>query len=136
MRRLRPASSGRPITRWSTLVSTWNSTNECELELECTVLEVSSNESIDGLGDGSTSPDWMIDGEGNLKLRAERSGTGSDRVYTIRVRCEHPDSGIGDETTVEVVVPHDRGGRIGATDARSELIRSEGSCAVLQGPSI
>jgi hypothetical protein len=84
--------------------------NDCDLELDCTVLEVTSNEPINGQGDGNTSPDWMIDANGGLSLRAERSGMGSDRVYTIRVRCEHTESGIGDETTVEVVVPHDQGG--------------------------
>ena len=52
----------------------------------------------------------MMGADGGLKLRAERSGTGSGRIYTIRLLCEHPDSGIGDETTVVVVVPHDRGG--------------------------
>ena len=51
----------------------------------------------------------MINADGGLQLRAERSGTGHDRVYTIRLRCEHAESGIGDETTVEVVVPHDQG---------------------------
>ena len=40
---------------------------------------------------------------------SERSGKGSDRIYTIRLRCENTESGIGDETTVEVVVPHDQG---------------------------
>ena len=86
------------------------SENECGLDLTCTVLEVTSNEPINGLGDGNTSSDWLIGADGSLKLRAERSGTGTDRVYTIRLRCENPESGIGDETTVEVVVPHDMGG--------------------------
>jgi hypothetical protein len=83
--------------------------NDCELELVCTVLEVTSNEPINGLGDGNTEPDWVIGDDGSLMLRAERSGTGSDRVYTVRLLCENPDSGIGDETTVEIVVPHDQG---------------------------
>jgi hypothetical protein len=84
--------------------------NECELELDCTILEVTSNEPINGPGDGNTEPDWMIGDDGSLKLRAERSGMGNDRVYTVRILCVHAESGIGDETTVEVVVPHDRDG--------------------------
>ena len=83
--------------------------NECEIELSCTVLEVFSNEPTNGLGDGNTEPDWIIGANGGLKLRAERSGTGSDRIYQIRLRCEDS-SGVGDESTVEVVVPHDQGG--------------------------
>jgi hypothetical protein len=84
--------------------------NECELELDCTIVEVTSNEPINGPGDGNTEPDWMIGEDGSLKLRAERSGMGSDRIYTVRILCANEESGIGDETTVEVVVPHDRDG--------------------------
>lgn len=82
--------------------------NECELDLECTVLEVSSNEEINGLGDGNTEPDWMIAEDGSLKLRAERAGGGTGRKYQVLVRCEDA-SGVGDEMMVEVVVPHDSG---------------------------
>ena len=85
--------------------------NDCDLPTECTVLEVTSNEPINGPGDGNTEPDWSIGADGTLQLRAERSGLGDDRIYTIRLRCEHPESGIGDEATVQVVVPHDQGGR-------------------------
>jgi len=81
--------------------------NPCGLELTCRVLDVSSNEPINGLGDGNTEPDWRIDQDGSLELRAERSGTGHDRVYKVHLRCEDA-AGIGDETTVEVVVPHNR----------------------------
>jgi hypothetical protein len=72
------------------------------------IVDVTSSESDNGTGDGNTSPDWMITGDHGLKLRAERSGNGGGRVYTIRVRSED-ESGNSDERTVEVVVPHDRG---------------------------
>lgn len=49
------------------------------------VVEVSSNEPIDGEDDGSTSPDWVITGPLTVDLRAERSGIGTGRVYTIEV---------------------------------------------------
>jgi hypothetical protein len=83
--------------------------NACGLELTCTVLEVMSNEPINGLGDGNTEPDWMVGEDGVLQLRAERSGTGDGRVYMVRLHCENVDLGIDEETTVEVVVPHDQG---------------------------
>ena len=90
--------------------------NECDLELDCEIVEVTSNEPINGPGDGNTEPDWMIGEDGSLKLRAERSGTGSGRIYSVLLRCEHSESGMGDETTVEIVVPHDMGGEADDSD--------------------
>lgn len=70
-------------------------------------LSVTSNEPVNGSGDGNTSPDWEVIDDHHVKLRAERSGNGSGRVYTIRVTCRGP---LGDtfSRTTTVVVPHDR----------------------------
>ncbi len=48
-------------------------------------LSVTSNEPINGTGDGDTAPDWSITNNHNVKVRAERAGNGSGRVYTIKV---------------------------------------------------
>ena len=80
----------------------------CDETLTCTILEVTSNEAVNGTGDGNTEPDWMIDGDTGLKLRAERSGNGASRVYSVLVRCADS-SGNATETTVLVTVPHDQG---------------------------
>jgi hypothetical protein len=52
----------------------------------------------------------MVTGDTSLKLRAERSGTMNGRIYYVRVRCEDA-SGNAVESTVEVTVPHDQGGK-------------------------
>lgn len=71
----------------------------------CKIISVQSNEPINGLGDGDTAPDWQITGDLTLKLRAERSGKGNGRVYTITVRCTDC-SGNSSTRKVRVLVPH------------------------------
>jgi hypothetical protein len=73
----------------------------------CAISSVSSNEPINGLGDGNTSPDWAITSPTTLLLRAERAGVGSGRVYTIGVTCtDGVNTALGSTT---VTVPHDQG---------------------------
>ena len=50
-------------------------------------LSVSSNEPVNGTGDGDTAPDWEVVDAHNLRLRAERAATGDGRVYTITAQC-------------------------------------------------
>jgi microsomal dipeptidase-like Zn-dependent dipeptidase len=53
----------------------------------CQISQITSNEPIDGLGDGDTAPDWELLGGLQANLRAERSGTGNGRIYTLKVTC-------------------------------------------------
>jgi DNA/RNA endonuclease G (NUC1) len=69
----------------------------------CT-LTVSSSEPADGPGDGSTSADWTVVDAHRVQLRAERSGTGSGRTYTIGVRCTDA-SGNAATASATVSVP-------------------------------
>jgi len=85
--------------------------DNCEEAVTCRITSVSSNEPVDGLGDGDTSPDWVITGDRSLKLRAERSGKGTGRVYTVTVTCTDP-SGNSSPGEVTVKVPHDRGKKV------------------------
>ena len=79
----------------------------CDANPLCEIVSVTSNEPIDGLGDGDTAPDWIVTGPLTLEVRAERSGTGSGRIYTITIRCtDH--SGNSSTRAVTVRVPHSR----------------------------
>jgi hypothetical protein len=46
------------------------------------VVTAASNEPENGTGDGDIAPDVVISG-GTVQLRAERSGTGNGRSYTV-----------------------------------------------------
>lgn len=80
----------------------------CDPAPSCRVTSVTSNEPVDGLGDGHTAADWEISGNLAVKLRAERSGRGSGRVYTITALCTDA-SGNSSTQTTAVSVPHDQG---------------------------
>jgi probable HAF family extracellular repeat protein len=71
------------------------------------IVSVSSNEPVNGTGDGNTATDWEIVGSCEVKLRAERSGAGSGRCYTTTVAATDA-SGNTSTATVEVPVSHDR----------------------------
>jgi hypothetical protein len=77
----------------------------CDARPLCS-LGVTSDEPVDGLGDGDTGPDWEVIDDHHVYLRAERSGRGRGRTYTITVTCS---DGSGNSTTraVDVRVPHD-----------------------------
>jgi hypothetical protein len=75
--------------------------------------KVSSSEPQDGLGDGDTPIDWtdpVIDpatGTISLQLRAERSGKGGGRTYTVAITATDL-SGNASTANVNIIVPHDK----------------------------
>ena len=61
----------------------------------------------DSKGDGRTSDDIQISANGSIYLRAERSGKGSSRVYTITYQAvDGAGNVVVDSATV--TVPHDK----------------------------
>lgn len=68
-------------------------------------INITSNEPVNGTGDGDTDPDWEIIDDHHIRLRAERAGNGTGRIYTITVTvndgCNAPVS-----ATTEVRVTH------------------------------
>jgi len=57
------------------------------------------------VGDGNTTDDIQVDADGRIFLRAERSGLGDGRVYTIIYEVTDA-SGNSSEASATVVVPH------------------------------
>lgn len=66
------------------------------------IVDVSSNQPVNGTGDGDTGPDWVITSPLTLELRAERSH-GVDRVYTITVAATDLYGNVS-TTTIAVTV--------------------------------
>ena len=81
--------------------------DNCDTNPTYQIISISSNEPENGLGDGDTAPDWEITGDLTANLRAERSGKGSGRMYTITVRCTDS-TGNSTDRQVTVTVPHDK----------------------------
>jgi hypothetical protein len=75
------------------------------------IISITSNEAINGNGDGNTSPDWEITGPLTANIRAERAG-GTDRVYTITIETTDF-SGNTAHGTVTVTVGQSRGHAVG-----------------------
>lgn len=80
--------------------------DNCDPAPSCS-LSISSNEGEAG-GSGHASPDWIVLDAHHVDLRAERSGGGHGRVYTVNISCQDK-SGLSSTATVAVTVPHDQG---------------------------
>ena len=72
---------------------------------------VTSDEPINGLGDGDTAPDWSIEqdagGVVDVWVRSERSGLGDGRVYSLGAIATDG-SGNGTSSAGTVRVPHNQ----------------------------
>jgi hypothetical protein len=69
-----------------------------------TITGVTQDEPTNGLGDGDTPIDAVINADGTVLLRAERSGSGNGRVYRVSFTAsdlEGSSSGV-----IRVTVPH------------------------------
>jgi hypothetical protein len=65
------------------------------------VLSVSSNEPQIGLGNGDAGPDWTVDNNHQVQLRAERDAHGTGRIYTILITAT---DGFGNTSTATAIV--------------------------------
>ena len=87
---------------------TFDASDNCDAEPLMFEVEVTSDEdpaAATGAGGGARCPDAVVRPDHSVELRAERSGAGDGRVYTIRVSATD-DCGNTGLCEVQVVVPH------------------------------
>jgi predicted extracellular nuclease len=68
-------------------------------------LSVTSSEPVNGTGDGDTAPDWEVVNNNLVRLRAERSGGGPGRIYTVTIIATDA-AGQASQSSIAVSVPH------------------------------
>ena len=96
-----------PNHKFVTVTLTFTAADDCTASSNLVLsASVSSNEPINGLGDGNTTPDWIVMSPYSVMLRKERSGLGSGRIYTITVTARDAAGNVA-TSTVTVTVPHD-----------------------------
>jgi hypothetical protein len=81
--------------------------DNCDPSPTLTFVSITSNEPDNGIGDGNTTNDIVIVNDFTFNLRAERSGAGQGRVYTITYKATDV-SGNTAMTSVTVEVPHNQ----------------------------
>ena len=102
-----PNSIWPPNHKMKDVAVNYTTTDNCPGPISCS-LSITSNEAVNGSGDGNTSKDWVVIDDHNVQVRAERSGSGNGRIYTITTTC-HDQYGNTSSKTTTVTVDHDKG---------------------------
>ena len=93
-----------PNHKMQDIVVSYNVIDNCNTFPNYT-FNVTSNEPVNGTGDGDTDPDWEITSDHHIKLRAERAANGSGRIYTITITA-NDGCNAAVTSTAQVVVAH------------------------------
>jgi hypothetical protein len=104
-----PSTLWPPNHRLVPIGATVTVTDACDAAPSIQLIAAISNEPDNGLGDGNTSGDIQDAAVGTddraFLLRAERSGTGAGRIYTVTYRATDASSNVT-VVSAQVVVPH------------------------------
>ena len=94
-----------PNKKMVKITPSWTLSDNCDATPDVSLVSVSMNES-ETRSKGHTDDDIQIGDDGEIYVRSERSGTGSDRVYTITYQAVD-DSGNTTVRSATVSIPHD-----------------------------
>jgi hypothetical protein len=124
-----PQDLGAPNHKMRDVHVSYTATDNCA-GVVTTSLAVISNEPVNGTGDGDTAPDWEINGPHHLKLRAERSGQGNGRIYTITITATDA-AGNSSASTANVYVS--KGNKSSANSRAGYVTEAEGWEGIPEG---
>lgn len=106
--KLSPDSLWPPNHKYVTVKATVNVPDNADPSPVLTLVSVTSNEPDNGLGDGDTPNDIVIVDKFTVQLRAERSGTGTGRIYTFTYKVADACGNVA-TATATVTVPLNQG---------------------------
>lgn len=128
-----PTLEGKTLNIWPpnhkfhtiTVADCVSVSDACQNDLVAEFIWASSDEPVDGRGDGHHAPDILIDDCNQVQVRAERMGPKDGRVYKLGVRVV---DGAGNATESEcaIIVDHDQRGVVGADSGESYRIDLNG----------
>jgi hypothetical protein len=101
-----PASLWPPDHKLVPVAAAVAVTDVCDPSPTCTITAIASDEAVAGPG-SKRVPDFVITGPLTAHLRAERTGAGNERVYTLTVACTDTSDNTA-STTATVRVPHNQ----------------------------
>ena len=97
-----------PVNHKMVLITpSWVASDICDESPEVSLVSITMNEEDEATSDGYTTLNIQIGDDGSIYLRAERSGDGSGRIYTITYQAVD-DSGNVAVASATVTVPHDQ----------------------------
>jgi hypothetical protein len=88
------------------ITQSWTVSDKCDATPDVMLVSIAMSEADDIPGGGNTSDDIQIGEDDSIYLRSERSGTGSDRIYTITYQAVD-DYGNTTARSSIVSIPHD-----------------------------
>lgn len=101
-----PAILWPPNHKMVEIIPSWTVSDECDTEPNVSLVGIVSSEDGNTIGDGQTSDDIEIGDDGSIYVRAERSGPGIGRIYTLTYQAVD-DSGNVTAGSATVAIPHE-----------------------------
>jgi uncharacterized repeat protein (TIGR03803 family) len=73
------------------------------------IVSIKCNEPVNGTGDGNTASDWVITSDHTANLRAEVSGKGDGRIYSITIQATDAAGNLSAPKVLSVAIPKNQG---------------------------